>query len=226
MIFDPLYFLFALPALILAMWAQARVTSTYAQAQKVPTRLSGAEAARMVLDEAGLHKVEIEMVGGHLSDHYDPSAKVLRLSQDVYAGRSAASVGIAAHEAGHALQDAHGYAPLVIRNLAVPVANIGSTAGIWLVIGGALFQFAPLVLIGIALYSAVVVFQLVNLPVEFDASNRAKQQLEMLSIAGPDQMVQVRKMLNAAAMTYVAATLSAVMTLFYLLFRFGGSRND
>lgn len=222
MMFDPLYFLFALPALMLALWAQARLSSTYAQAQQVPTRLSGAEAARMVLNAAGLTQVQIEPVAGELTDHYDPRQKVLRLSEHVFAGRSAAAVGIAAHEAGHALQDAHRYAPLMIRNMAVPVANLGSTAGIWLCIGGAIFGFGPLVLAGIVLYSAVVAFQLINLPVEFDASNRAKHELEMLSIAGPNEMVHVRKMLNAAAMTYVAGTLSAISTLLYLLIRFGG----
>jgi Zn-dependent membrane protease YugP len=221
MMFDPMYFLFALPAMALALWAQARVSSTYAQAQQVPTRMSGAEAARMVLDTAGLQDVGIEEVSGHLSDHYDPSAKVLRLSTDVFRSRSAAGVGIAAHEAGHALQDAQRYAPLVIRNMAVPVANIGSQAGIWLCVAGAIFQFGPLVLIGIGLYSAVVAFQLVNLPVEFDASRRARAQLVSGGLITPQEEAEVGRVLNAAALTYVAATLTAVLTLMYFLFRAG-----
>src|SRR5688572_6340082 len=129
MFFDPMYFLFIAPAFLLALWAQFRVKSTYAAAAQVPAELSGAATARYVLDSAGLTNVPVEQVGGHLTDHYDPSHKTLRLSTDVYHGRSMAAVGIAAHEAGHALQDAHSYAPLVVRNAAVPVAGFGSGVG-------------------------------------------------------------------------------------------------
>ena len=223
-VFDPMYLLFLAPAMLLAMWAQYRLQATYSQASQVPVGMTGAAAARQVLDSAGLTNVDIEMVPGHLSDHYDPRNKVLRLSQAVYQGRSAASVGIAAHEAGHALQDAQNYAPLVIRNAAVSTANLGSGLGIWLVVLGAMFS-QPLLLIGIGLYSVFVFFQLINLPVEFNASSRAKEQLAMLSIVDQEQGYYVKKVLGAAALTYVAATLSAVMTLLYFLMRFAGSRD-
>ena len=223
-VFDPMYLLFLAPAMLLAMWAQYRLQATYSQASQVPVGMTGAAAARQVLDSAGLTNVDIEMVPGHLSDHYDPRNTVLRLSQAVYQGRSAASVGIAAHEAGHALQDAQNYAPLVIRNAAVSTANLGSGLGIWLVVLGAMFS-QPLLLIGIGLYSVFVFFQLINLPVEFNASSRAKEQLAMLSIVDQEQGYYVKKVLGAAALTYVAATLSAVMTLLYFLMRFAGSRD-
>jgi len=213
------------PAMLLAFWAQRRVKSAFAEAQKIPASLSGAAAARHLLDAAGLQGVSIEQVPGQLSDHYDPRAKVLRLSQDVYSTRSAAAVGIAAHEAGHAIQDARSYAPLVLRNLAVPAAGFGSSASTLLLIGGFIMQFEPLILLGIAAFSCVVVFQLVNLPVEFDASNRAKRLLVEHGIVADQDMVYVNRVLNAAAWTYVAATLQAVITLLYYVIRFTGSRD-
>jgi uncharacterized protein len=225
MFFDPHYLLFVLPAFLLVIWAQMRVQSAYAVAQRMPAPLSGAAAARHVLDSAGLQRVAIEQIPGHLSDHYDPRDKVLRLSAEVYQSRSLAAVGIAAHEAGHALQDAYAYAPLAIRNAAVPLAGFGSGAGIWMVVLGAIFQFGPLVWAGIALFSAVVFIQIVNLPVEFNASARAKQQLVALGVIDREQLVYVSKVLDAAAWTYVAATLQAIMTLLYLLSRFGGRRD-
>lgn len=226
MIFDPLYFLMAAPALLLALWAQFRISSTYAKAQRVAAPLSGAAAARHILDSAGLNGVDIEMIGGHLSDHYDPRHKVLRLSQEVYQSRSLAAVGIAAHEAGHAIQDARRYAPLIVRNAAVPIAGFGSNFAMILVILGAVVSSLNfLITVGIALFAGVVFFQLVNLPVEFNASNRAKQQLVALGIVPQQEMYYVNKVLNAAAMTYVAATLQAILTLLYLIIRFtGGSR--
>jgi len=221
------YLLFVAPAFLLALWAQFRVKSTYAAASKVPTDLSGAAAARYVLDSAGLTNVPVEQVEGFLSDHYDPRHKVLRLSPDVYHGRNMAAVGIAAHEAGHALQDARQYAPLGIRNAAVPVAGFGSGIGILIIMVGAMMQAFNLIMVGILLYSGVVFFQLVNLPVEFNASSRAKQQLVSLGIVPPQEMGYVNKVLNAAALTYVAATLEAILTLIYFLVRFGGaSRSD
>ena len=177
MFFDPMYFLYIAPALLLAFWAQMRVKSTFAAAQKVPAQLSGAGAARHILDAAGLQNVAIEQIPGKLSDHYDPRAKVLRLSQSVYGSNSTAAVGIAAHEAGHAIQDAKNYAPLVVRNLAVPAATFGGNASMFMLIGGFILSFQPLVLLGIAAFACVVAFQLVNLPVEFDASARAKRLL-------------------------------------------------
>jgi len=224
--FDPMYFLFVAPALLLAFWAQYRVHASYAEAQREPPPLSGPAAARHVLASAGLRDVDIEMIPGQLSDHYDPRDKVLRLSQDVYQSRSLAAVGIAAHEAGHALQDAHAYVPLVVRNAAVPIAGFGSNISILLLIGGMIFTLPALIWAGIILFSSVVFFQVVNLPVEFNASHRAKAQLMELGIVSPDQMVYVNRVLDAAAMTYVAATLQAILTLLYYIMRFGGSNRD
>jgi Zn-dependent membrane protease YugP len=226
MFFDPLYLLMIAPALLLMLWAQMRVKSTFAAAQEVPTSLSGAAAARHILDSAGLVNVAIEQVPGHLSDHYDPRGKVLRLSQDVYGSRSAAAVGIAAHEAGHALQDAKGYAPLVVRNFAVPAATFGGNFSIIMIVAGAIMGIPPLIKFGIIAFGALVFFQLVNLPVEFNASNRAKRLLVDHGIVGTQDMVYVNGVLNAAAWTYVAGTLQAVMTLLYYIIRFSGSSRD
>lgn len=217
MIFDPIYFLIVGPAILLALWAQMMVKSAYARAQRQPAPLSGAAAARYVLDSAGLQNVEIEMTPGHLSDHYDPRHKVLRLSQEVYQSRSLAAVGIAAHEAGHAIQDARNYAPLMIRNAAVPAAGFGSGVGWMLAVVGLIFSYQPLLLAGIFLFSGVVFFQVVNLPVEFNASSRAKEQLATLGIVGPNEMPYVRKVLSAAALTYVAATFQVILQLLYLI---------
>jgi Zn-dependent membrane protease YugP len=217
MFFDPIYLLFISPALILGIWAQFRIRSTYSAAGKVPASLSGAAAARHILDSAGLQNVGIEQVPGHLSDHYDPRDKMLRLSPEVYQSRSLAAVGIAAHEAGHALQDAHQYAPLVVRNAAVPVAGFGSNAGLLLLILGLIMNVQPIIWFGIALFAGVVVFQLVNLPVEFNASSRAKALLVSHGIVHEQEMPYVNKVLNAAALTYVAATLQAILTLIYYI---------
>jgi len=229
-VFDPMYLVFVGPALLLGLWAQFRVKSTYATTQQMPAPLSGAAAARYVLDSAGLQNVAIEQIPGQLSDHYDPRDKVLRLSAEVYQSRTLAAVGIAAHEAGHALQHAFGYAPLALRNAAVPLAGFGSNLGILLVVVGAFLQailhWSPVVIwLGILLFSGVVVFQIINLPVEFNASSRAKQQLVGLGIIDQEQLYYVEKMLNAAALTYVASTLQAVMVLLYLIMRFGGRRD-
>jgi uncharacterized protein len=226
MFFDPWYLLYISPALILALWAQWRVKHTYAEASQQPAPLSGAAAARHILDSAGLNQVQIEQIPGQLTDHYDPRDKVLRLSPQVYQGRTLAAVGIAAHESGHALQDAHAYAPLTIRNAAVPVANFGSGIGVWMIIGGIVFQpLAILAWIGLALFACVVFFQLVNLPVEFNASNRAKAQLVELGIVPREEMTYVNKVLNAAAWTYVAATLQSIMILLYYFTLLSGRRD-
>jgi Zn-dependent membrane protease YugP len=217
--FDIKYFMYIAPALLLAMWAQMKVRSTYAAAQRKAAPLSGAAAARHVLDSAGLQNVDIEMIPGQLTDHYDPSHRVLRLSNEVYQSRTLAAVGIAAHEAGHALQHAANYAPLVVRNAAVPAANFGSGFSMILFFAGLLLHIKPLLLVGIALFGCVVFFQLVNLPVEFNASTRAKQQLVSLGIIDQDGLYYVRKVLDAAAWTYVAATLQSLLTLLYLLSR-------
>jgi len=227
MIFDPMYFLFVLPAFLLGLWAQLRIHIAYGAAQQMAAPLSGAAAARHILDSAGLHDVGIEQTPGHLSDHYDPSEKVLRLSPEVYQSRSLAAVGIAAHEAGHAIQDAAGYAPLVIRNAVVPLAGFGSGAGVIMIIVGAILgMVAWLIWLGIALFATVVFFQVVNLPVEFNASRRAKDQLVQLGIVNSEELRYVNKVLDAAALTYVAATLQALFTLMYYIWRFGSASRE
>ncbi len=235
MFFDPLLLLMIAPAFLLALLAQWMVKSAYAQMSQVRASMSGRDAARRILDASGLQSVNIEQVDGHLSDHYDPSHKVLRLSPEVYNGHSMASVGIAAHEAGHALQDARNYAPLVIRNLAVPAANFGSSIGTTLLMIGMVMTFSAaaglgqwVFLAGIIAFGATVVFQVVNLPVEFDASSRAKTQLVNLGIVSGADLHYVSKVLNAAALTYVAATLQAVLTLLYYVMRYmqASSRNN
>jgi hypothetical protein len=228
--FDPLYFVFVAPAILLGLWAQFRVRSTFASAGQQPASMSGAQAARQVLDAAGLHSVGIEPVHGFLSDHYDPRHKVLRLSPDVYQGRTMAAVGVAAHEAGHAIQDAQRYLPLVVRNLAVPVAQFGGGFSWILIFAGVMLSsygaaLGSLVIWGgIIAFAGVVFFQLVNLPVEFDASARAKTELVSQNIVSPHELEHVNRVLNAAAWTYVAGTLQSVLTLAYLLMRFAGRR--
>lgn len=226
MFFDPMYFVYVAPALLLAMWAQWRVQSAYAAASQEPAPITGAAAARHILDSAGATDVAIEQVPGKLSDHYDPRSKVLRLSPDVYHQRSLAAVGIAAHEAGHALQDAQGYALMSIRNAAVGVANIGSGFGVILLLVGLGIGLSQLAWLGILLFGGTVFFQLVNLPVEFDASNRAKAQLVSLGIVPQAEMRAVNNVLNAAAWTYVAATLQSLLTLLYYASFLTGSDSD
>jgi Zn-dependent membrane protease YugP len=232
MLFDPLYFLLLGPTMLLAIWAQAKVKSAYAHAGQIGTssRCSGAEAARRILNNNGLTDVGIEPAQGFLSDHYDPRHRVLRLSRDVYGGRSLASVGIAAHEAGHAIQQAVRYGPLALRNGLVPLASTGSNLSIMIFMAGLVLSYMSggqggfgqtLMIGGILLFSAVVVFQIVNLPVEFNASSRAMAALTQSGIITAREQAPVKKVLNAAALTYVAATLSAVMTLLYLLIRSG-----
>ena len=221
MFFDPWYFVFLAPAILLGLWAQFRVKSNFASAAKIAAPMSGAQAARVVLDQAGLQSVGIEPVQGFLSDHYDPRQKVLRLSPEVYAGHSMAAVGIAAHEAGHAIQDARHYLPLIVRNAAVPAASFGSGIS-WILIMLGLFLSQTLVWLGILAFACVVFFQLVNLPVEFDASARAKRELAAIGVTNSATGGYVNKVLNAAAWTYVAATLQSVLTLAYFLIRFGG----
>jgi len=219
-----LYFLAIAPAVLLAIWAQMKIKSSYAAASKIPTRINGAAAAQRMLEHANVRDVGIEEIPGHLSDHYDPRKKVLRLSSEVYHNRSLAAVGIAAHEAGHAIQHARQYFPLVIRNAAVPAANFGSKISFALIIFGGIMNLLPLIWLGIAAFACIVFFQLVNLPVEFDASARAKTELVNLGIVQDQEMPYIRKVLSAAALSYVAATLQSILTLLYYVMRFAGSR--
>jgi len=233
---DPLYLLLLGPTMILAIWAQGKVKSAYARASRMPAAsgLTGAQAAAQILESAGAYDVSVEATRGFLSDHYDPTKKVLRLSPDVYQGRSLASLGIAAHEAGHAIQHRHHYAPLAIRNGLVPMASIGSNMALFIFMAGLVMSYMGLVfgrglmIAAIVLFAAVVLFQLVNLPVEFNASRRAKQELLRLGMVGQREVGAVSQVLNAAALTYVAATVGAIMTLLYFLLRSGllGGRSN
>ncbi len=217
-----MYMILMGPAILLGMLAHFWVQSAYNKMSQVPAGTSGHDVARRILDANGLYDIPIEPSPGVMSDHYDPTAKVVRLSQDVYYGHSMSAVGIAAHEVGHAIQDARGYAPLVVRNIAVPVANFGGSLasivvslGAFLMIGG-MFKFASwALLLGVIGFAAVVVFQLVNLPVEFNASSRAKDQLLVHGIVSNSELPYVSTVLTAAAMTYVAGTFSSIMSLVY-----------
>ncbi|HNU74561.1 MAG TPA: zinc metallopeptidase [Deltaproteobacteria bacterium] len=228
MIFDPLYIIMILPALLLSIYAQFKVKSTYSRFSKVSTYrgITGAQAAREILRSAGVHDVDIELTRGFLSDHYDPRSRVLRLSESVYAGDSIASVGVAAHEAGHAIQHAHGYAPLKLRSALVPVSSLGSNLAWPLLIIGFIFMAQSLILAGIVFFSLAVLFQIVTLPVEFNASSRALQALPASGILSDSEVAGARKVLTAAALTYVAAATAAVLQLVYFLLRAGVLGND
>jgi hypothetical protein len=219
--FDPIYLLSAIPGLILGIWAQVKLTSAYGKYSQVPVESgkTGAETARQILDQAGLRNLPVEEVDGQLSDHYDPSRRTLFLSVDNYRGRSIAAVGVAAHEAGHALQHQNADALFSLRMQLVPVTQFASFA--WM---GALFLgwffartfMAKFILIAIGLFAVMTLFQLVTLPVEYDASRRAKEQLVRLGLVRNDEAQGVNKVLDAAALTYVAALVSSVMELLYL----------
>jgi len=213
---------FFLVPMILVGWAQMRVRSAFKKYNQVPSmaRLSGAETARRILSEQGIYDVAVEETGGSLSDHYDPSSKVVRLSSDNFHGHHLAGLAVAAHEVGHAIQHANGYLPLNLRHAILPVANLGSSLGFPMVIGGMLFGFTGLIDIGILFFAGAVIFQLVTLPVEFNASSRAMVILSQGYLAG-DEVSSAKKVLNAAAMTYVAAAATAVMQLVHLLFMRG-----
>jgi Zn-dependent membrane protease YugP len=228
--FDLTYLLFLAPAMILAFIAQAWIRSAYASGMQQRAKMTGAQAARHILDQNGLHDIPIEESPGQMSDHYSPQERVVRLSTEVYRTPSLTAVGIAAHEVGHALQHAFGYLPLQLRNIAVPLANFGSPIGMLLLFVGIGFGMTPfgkmLAWAGVLLFSGVVMFQLVNLPVEFNASTRAKQQLVQLGIVDTYEMGPVRSVLTAAALTYVAAALQSLMQLMYfLMILTGGSRS-
>ncbi len=229
--FDPMYFLFVGPGMLLALWAQYKVKSAFNSGHEIPVAsgLSGAQVAQKILDAYSIKNVGIEEADGFMGDHYDPKAKMLRLSHEVYSGRSISSFGVAAHEVGHAIQDAEKYAPLVIRNGIVPLASIGSNLSFFLMFIGAMLNYYNLIVLGIGAFSLIVIFQLINLPVEFDASNRARAILLKQGLVSPSEEKEVGKVLNAAAMTYVAATITSIMTLIYYAYRYGligGSKND
>jgi Zn-dependent membrane protease YugP len=230
MFFDPMYLLFILPGLALSMWASFRTKSAFKKYSRVPSArgLTGAQAAKILLERAGLNDVSITRSHGFLSDHYNPMNKSLNLSEAVYASNSIAAIGVATHEAGHAIQHAQKYAPLWLRSTLVPTANIGSSIGYIVMIGGLFLGMTNLVLVGAVLFSMVLLFQIVTLPVEFDASNRAKQLVLEYGIVSPSERQGIDRVLNAAALTYVAAAVSTLLTLLYFLMRAGllGGRRD
>ena len=223
MIFDPVYLLFVLPGLALSMWASRRVKSAFKKYATVRSArsLSGAEAAQVLLRGAGITDVRIVRAHGVLSDHYNPLTKTLALSESVYASDSLAAVGVATHEAGHAIQHAQHYTPLWVRSTLVPTANIGSSIGYFVMLIGMFMASTNLVLLGAVLFSAVLLFQVVTLPVEFNASSRAKALIVEHGIVTMQERQGVDKVLNAAALTYVAAAVSTLLTLLYFLWRSG-----
>lgn len=228
------YLIFMLPALLLGLWAQARVKGTFNKYSKIKNsrNVTGEQMARMILDRNGLRNISVEHVRGDLTDHYDPKSGVIRLSSSVYNSTSIGAIGVAAHEAGHAVQDAEDYAPIRIRNSIVPVCNFGSRVGPIMIIIGCLFANrnfgVGLMIFGIALFSLVAIFQLVTLPVEFDASARAIRVIRDSGMFMEEDVKGTKKVLKAAAMTYVAALISSIMQILYYAVRFlgVGRRND
>jgi uncharacterized protein len=218
------YLFFLLPGMLLMMWAQFHIKATYAKYAQIESSMgmTGAEVAETILKEMGIHNVAVEPISGELTDHYDPTAKAVRLSEVVYGSRSLAAAAVAAHECGHVLQDVRGYKPMNMRAALVPVANLGSNISPWLIMGGfmltAMGSISTIFInVGIALFSGVVLFHLVTLPVEFDASGRALRLINELGILQGDENRAAKKVLNAAALTYVATTLYAVLQLAQLL---------
>ncbi len=229
--FDPMYLLLvALPTLVLSMGASALTKSTFKKysRQRASTGLTGAEAARQMLDRAGITGVEVVATRGYLTDHYNPMNKTLALSEATYAQATVSAIGVACHEAGHAIQHARAYGPLWARSMLVPVAGIGSKFGLYGMMFGLMLTSTALFGVGALLFSAVVLFQLVTLPVEFDASARAKKLAYEFGLVSHAEREGVSKVLNAAALTYVAAAASSIITLLYFLFRAGllGGRRD
>ena len=226
MFFNPEYFLFMLPALALMLIAQFWVKSAYGKYGQIPNsrRMSGRDAAASVLLSHGVTGVRVESVGGNLTDHYDPRTKVIYLSEGVFHGMSIAAVGIAAHEAGHAVQDARSYSPLRLRNAIIPACNLGTTIGFPLMFIGYFLQFSFLLYIGILLFSLAFVFQLVTLPVEFNASSRALRTIRENGLLAGDEYTGAKRMLTAAAMTYVAAMIQTLTTLLFYLLQAGRRR--
>ena len=227
MFYDPIYWVIMAVTGGLAIWASFRVKGSFAKWDRVGTSRgrTGAEVAREILERSGVHDVRVEQVGGFLSDHYDPRHKVLRLSPGVYAGASIAATGVAAHEVGHALQHARGYKPLQLRSYLAPVAALGSNLSMIVLVIGAAVGALGMVKLGIALFALMVIFTLITLPVEFDATRRAKALLPAMGLTQGDEGRGVAAVLNAAALTYVAAAVAAIAQLVYLIVRFSGSRD-
>lgn len=224
--FNMYYFVFMIPTLLITLFAQLKMKSTFSKYEKVPTLqgLTGAQAARRILDESGLRAVQVEMVPGRLSDHFDPQDNVVRLSEATYGAATVGAVGVAAHECGHAVQHAEGYGPAKLRSKLVPVTNLGSSLSIPLIFVGFFLNALGLVYVGIGLFSLAVVFQLVTLPVEFNASTRAIATLDATRMVTPEESAGVRKVLTAAALTYLAGLLASMLQLLYYITLAGGRR--
>ena len=227
MIFDKWWWMI-LPGILLGLYAQMKLTSTYNRYSRVPTNSgrSGAQAAREILDSAGLHSMAINEVPGHLTDHYDPRKKALFLSAENYHGRTLAAVGVAAHEAGHALQHQAAYAPLNLRMALVPITGIASNAAMWIAMAGMFFSIAKLAWAGVIVFGIILVFQVVTLPVEFDASSRAKKQLLSLGLIDGSERAGVSSVLGAAALTYVAAMVSTLFTVLHFIMILRGNDRE
>jgi len=218
--FDPIYFAFMIPGLLIGIWAQIKLSHAYGKYSKVPVEsgMTGAQAARAILDQAGLNSMPVQEVPGKLTDHYDPTKRALFLSSENYRGRTVAAVGVAAHEAGHALQHQAAYGMFKLRSALVPVTQFASFAWMGILVAGMILgMFAKLLPIAIGVFAILTLFQLVTLPVEFDASKRAKEQLFRLGLVHENERVGVAKVLNAAALTYVAALVASVLQLLYLI---------
>lgn len=227
--FDPMYFVFALPPMLLVLWAQSRVTGAFNKYKQVRNyqNMTGADVAAFLLRSKGLGDVRIESVAGNLTDHYDPTSRTLRLSQDVYSVPSVASMGVAAHEVGHVVQHYTGYAPLKARGALVPAVNLGSNLGYLFFFAGIVIGMSGLVWAGVAFFSLGLLFALVTLPVEFDASGRALAMLKSNGLVGVEEYSGAKAVLDAAALTYVAAVASALGNLLYFVFiALGMSRRD
>lgn len=227
MYFDITYLIYTLPAVILAIWAQAKVKSTFKKYSGVVSarRMTGAEAARRILDANGLRNVQINRVAGSLTDHFDPRTNTVNLSASVYDSPSVAAIGVAAHESGHAVQHAVGYGPMKLRAAIIPITNIGSRLAVPLIIIGILLSFIELAYVGCICFATAAVFQLVTLPVEFNASSRALNAIESSGVLSSQEISGARKVLSAAAMTYVAALATALLELLYWISKVNG-RSD
>ncbi len=223
MIFDPMYFVFLAPGLLLSLWASFRVKRAFKKYSRVysATGMTGAQSAQRLLACAGITDVSVVQTRGRLSDHYNPVKKTLALSEEVYGSRSVAAIGIACHEAGHAIQHAKNYAPLWLRSTLVPLAGIGSNIGYFVMFFGLILGSMGMFLVGVVMFSAVVLFQLVTLPVEFDATARAKRLAVSQGLILQTERAGMDRVLNAAALTYVAAAVSSLLTLLYFLMRAG-----
>lgn len=226
--FDIYYVILVLPCLIFSMWAQHSVNSTFNRYAKVYSRrgMTGAQAAAAVLRQNGVHNVQVEHVSGKLSDHFDPSSNVIRLSDSVYDSTSVAAIGVAAHEAGHAVQYAVGYAPMKLRAAIIPITNFGSKLAWPLILLGLVLNFSGLLTIGVLLFGTATLFQLVTLPVELNASRRALQTISNAGLLYDDEYPAAKKTLTAAAMTYVAALAVSAAQFLRLILLFGGRRRD